>query len=166
MWRRERATDPLTEYRNSVAAASTEPAERVDEARFVSGLPSAPPTTAGERHGVAVAAKADPHSTRRIIRRILLHGTWITLGLVAAIVAGNRESDEAPVVGECARLVEADELVRVDCTDDAAKFRVTSRVDDATDGESACAADLAATSYYSYESAHGVVAFVLCLAQN
>lgn len=163
MWKREREADALTQYQATAAAAEPESSELP---KFTSGLPSARPTTEGERHESELAEKSDPSSTRKVVRRVLIHGTWITVGLVAAVVAGNRESDEAPVVGECASIDDAENITKVDCGSDAAKFRVTSRVDDVSDGETACANDLTATSYYSYSSGHGIVDFVLCLADN
>jgi hypothetical protein len=162
MSRRELKPDALTQHQAAVTAA----AEKAETARFTAGLPQARPTTAGEKHAFELAQKADSSSSPKVLKRVLIHGTWITVGLVSAIVAGNRESHEAPDVGECARYDGSDKLEKVDCDDDAAKYRVTSRVDDESDGDIACAADPRATSYYSYQSGHGIVEFVLCLAHN
>lgn len=162
MWRREREPDALTRYRADSAAAD---AARADLPRFTADLPAAPPTTRGERHASELAEKSDPNTNLRIIRRVLFHAAWIAFAVVAAFVAGNRASSEAPLVGECGRF-DRDELVRADCGDHDARFRVTSRVDDESDGDKACATDNASTSSYSYRSDQGLVEFVLCLAEK
>src|SRR5689334_13244212 len=134
--------------------------------RFTSGLPSARPTTEGEKHESERAQKADRYSNRRIGRRIAIFVTFTAIGLGVAYVAGHQASDRAPAVGDCAARASGDKIKKVSCDDDAAEFRVTSRVDDATDGNEACANDPKATSYYSYESGPDIVKFVLCLAAN
>src|SRR5689334_1715258 len=102
--------------------------------RFTSGLPSARPTTEGEKHQFEQAQKADRHSSRRVVRRIAIFVTLSVLGLVGAYVSGHKESNEAPAVGDCAAHASgnSDKIKKVACDDDAAEFRVTSRVDDAT----------------------------------
>jgi len=160
MWRRERDKDVLAEY-----LATREPVEPAENTpRFTAGLPAARPTTAGERHEFELVEKSDPKSTRKVATRLILHSSLAALGIFAAFQIGNRDSDSAPAVGECGKNVADHKVAKVDCDDDTAEFRVTSRVDDVTDGEAACATDAAATSYYAYQSGHSVVKFVLCLA--
>lgn len=167
MWKRKPADDPLSQYRAAQAeVAAQAPAPPADEPRFTAGLPSARPTTAGERHEFARAEKADPHSTRRLVRRYSIHLVIAVLSLVSAYLVAHRDSDHAPAVGECARHGDADKLVKVSCADDKAEFRVTSRVDDIEDGDLACSADPDATTYYVYSAAEVGVKYVLCLAPN
>jgi len=167
MWRREREPDALARSQAAQAeAAGAKPSEPVDPSevgRFTSGLPSARPTTEGERHAVDMARKADPSTPLRIVRRYGIHLTIGTLALVGGYLAAHRESEHAPKVGECAKHGADDKLIKVDCSDDAADFQVTSRVDDTDDGDTACATDPDATTYYAYSSGQAGVKFVLCL---
>ena len=100
------------------------------------------------------------------VRRI---GGIIAIGVVGLGIAyaqGANESDQAPKVGECARLVGEDDIEKVPCSDERASLRVTSRHENTSDGDAACAADATATSYFSYElESHGstVTSFLLCL---
>lgn len=86
-------------------------------------------------------------------------------GLTFAYAQGQNESNSAPKIGECARVVGDDEIESVPCDDTLATLRVTSRHDSITDGEVACSADPTATSYYSFEERSrgtSLVSFVLC----
>ncbi len=95
---------------------------------------------------------------------------FVLVSIAYANAQGDEQSAEAPKVGECAkRDGSSDDMVRVDCSDSAATYRVTSKHSGTTDGDTACAGDSAATSYYSFDStSHGlsVSSFVLCLADS
>jgi hypothetical protein len=88
----------------------------------------------------------------------------------AALFAGfgvyraHQAEDNAPKVGECAKVVGGDDIKKVDCTSSEATMVATSRVEDSADGEAACASDLQATSYYQYEN-HGTK-FVVCFKDH
>jgi hypothetical protein len=82
---------------------------------------------------------------------------------------GHEEPMNAPKVGECAKTDGAKHVLKVPCADSAATMVVTSRVDGTADGQSACASDYKATSFYSVEATThevSVTSFVLCLADR
>lgn len=106
---------------------------------------------------------------RRLVARGAVLGVVVLLGFAWAHSTGQEESENAPTVGECARSADDDEIQTVDCTDPAAEYRVTRRADGTTDGDTACATDPEATSYYAFETSSQnltVTSFVLCLADN
>jgi len=100
----------------------------------------------------------------RFLKRI---AGFAVVGAVAVgygVVQGNKAYDDAPEVGECAKLVGTDDMKKVDCADPEAVLLATSRVDDTSDGATACASDLRATSYYEYENRG--TKFVVCLTDR
>ncbi len=103
---------------------------------------------------------------------LITAGIVVGLGLAgtgAAYIQGQDEADRAPQVGECAHKVGPDEIQRVDCSDADADFRVTSRQEGTSDGDSVCAKDTVATTIYEFDArSHGVSlkSFVLCMVEN
>ena len=100
----------------------------------------------------------------RLIKRI-------GVGLAAAalfggygVVKAHQDEANAPKVGECAKVVGGDDMKKVECSDPEATLLATSRVEDTSDGEAACATDLRATSYFQYEN-HGTK-FVVCFTDR
>jgi len=82
-----------------------------------------------------------------------------------AYAQGQQQSNSAPKVGECAKQVGENDVAVVPCGAPEATLKVTSRHDNTTNGDAACAGDASATSYYSFEErsrGSSLVSFVLC----
>lgn len=164
---------PDHENENPDAQPQGEPAPAAEippvPAGMTSDLPAAPPLTDGATHLSESAEKANNGGSRRLVRRFVGIGVAIAIGLGITYMSGKNESDNAPAVGECAKPAGDNKIKKVGCDDSAAEFEVVSRVDGTTDGETACASNPTATSYYAYEAENtGVemVSFVLCMADR
>jgi hypothetical protein len=151
--------------------------ERWTDYRAPTGVRGTGATTNVSR--IPAATKGSPDGVRPPTYRQRRRSRWWIQGAILVALAmgglayeyeqGHEESTNAPKVGECARKLGKNTIERVDCADPRALLRVTSRVDDTTDGESACADDQEATSFYSFDaSSHGlsVTSFVLCLTDD
>jgi hypothetical protein len=150
------------------AAESTAAAPTPEQAGLTSGLPPAPPVAPQEAHFSEQAAKQEKRGPKRFLRQIIGVGIAIAIGIGITYFNGKKESDNAPAVGECAKSVGENEIEKISCSDPDADFEVVSRVDDTTDGQTACAGNPTVTSFYAYEAKNtGVgVEFVLCLADH
>jgi hypothetical protein len=150
------------------AAESTAAAPTPEPAGPTSGLPTAPPLSTGEANFSDQAEKQQKSGSSRLLRRFVGIGVAILIGIGITYFNGKKESDNAPAVGECAKSVGDNKIKKVSCDDPGAEFEVVSRVDDTTNGETACAGNPTVTSYYAYEAKNtGVgVEFVLCLTDH
>ncbi len=105
--------------------------------------------------------------------RGLISGGFLAAGAVFAIAKTQQgveeTSIEMPSVGECAMSSAIDDLREVDCSDSRATYVVTSREEDAGEGNEACASDLRADTVFTVAgSNYGVEvdSFAICLAKR
>jgi hypothetical protein len=112
--------------------------------------------------------RAGPPNWLIVVGAFVALAVVLALGLGPVIAAGT--GDHFPVPGNCAKVDESKEmyLIRVPCTNDDAQLRVTSRHDNTSEIEAACAGDPAAKTGYAFTEEQGdnapSIDLVLCVA--
>ena len=144
---------------------------------FVQDAPDRPDAMdGGAKSPESDAAPGQPPPSKRAVppNWLIVVGAFLALAVVLALELGpviaEGTGDHFPVPGNCAKVDESKEmhLIRVPCTNDDAQLRVTSRHDNTSDIEAACAGDPAAKTGYAFTEEQGdnapPIDLVLCVA--